>query len=540
MSRTSKVRAIVDDLKAAGEDFEFYPTTKEIISCVLKHYDNRQDWRNRSDSPAVLDVGAGHGAFLRAFAECHSRADLLAIEKSAVLMAELVKFAKVIGTDFHAQSFVSKAVDVLFCNPPYSEFETWAARLIRECPAKAIYLVIPKRWADSAVIKEAVAFREAEVEVIGSFDFEDADRSARAKVDVLYIRSDVGSDALFDKFFAERFGPLQKNFEENAKKEAERASHQSQYRQGLVERDGLVGALVGLYEAEMQRLQDNYEKAAGIDPAVMGELGLSVATVVSTLREKLGSMKDRYWAELFRVLDTVTKRLTTKNRRAILETIGGFKSVDFNAQNIYAVLLWVIENANQYIDQQIISVFDDMVESANVINYKSNQRVYGDGKWRYGQRPEDLSHFSLDYRVVLTRCRGMTREYGKTRLDDRARDFIVDLLTVANLLGFPAATDDPRLTESSYGDSLHWKPGGVQLFQGLDGSDVLEVRAHLNGNLHVRMSQKLALALNVAMGRLRGWLRDHHQAEEEFGPEAVNYFKNDSHVNSKQLLLTGA
>lgn len=383
------VRALVEELKAAGEDFEFYPTTPEIIARVLRHYDNRggerrrHEWDRTRSKMSVLDVGAGTGAFLRAFAEGQHDVDLLAIEKSPTLMAELVKFAKVIGTDFHAQSFVSKAVDVLFCNPPYSEFETWAARLIRECPAKVIYLVIPRRWADSAVIKEAVAFREAEVETVGSFDFEHGERAARAKVDVLCVTSEVEADTLFDKFFSERFGHLQRNFEKNAEEEAKRAADNVEHRQRLVERNGLVGALVALYETEMQRLQVNYEKAAGIDPAVLAELGLSVAAVVSTLREKIGSMKDRYWSELFRVLDTVTKRLTAKNRRKILEKVGGFKSVDFNEQNIYAVLLWVIENANQYIDQQIVDVFDDMVESANIVNYKSNQRVYGNGSWRY-------------------------------------------------------------------------------------------------------------------------------------------------------------
>lgn len=533
------VRAIVEELKAAGQDFEFYPTTREIIDCVLGHYDSDdRDWRSRNANQTVLDVGAGHGAFLNAFAEKHATADLLAVEKSPILMAELVKFAKVIGTDFHTQTFMSKNVDVLFCNPPYSEYENWAARLIRECPAKAIYLVIPRRWSESALITDAITFREAAVETIGSFTFEDGERAARAKVDVLCVTSEVSSDGLFDKFFAERFGPLQRNFEENAAKKEKERTDSGGHRQRLVERNGLVGALVSLYEAEMRRLQENYEKAAGIDPAVMMELGLNVSAIVTTLREKIASMKDRYWVELFGVLDTVTKRLTSKNRRKMLETIGGFKAVDFNEQNIYAVLLWVIENANKYIDQQIIDVFDDMVESANIVNYKSNQRVYGNGVWRYGSKPENLSHISLDYRVVLTRCHGMVRDYGRTRLGGRARDFIVDLITVANLLGIPAATDDPRLTESNYGDSSFWKPGRAQLFKTLDGDDLVEVRAHLNGNLHVRMSQKLALALNVAMGRLRGWLRDHSEAAAEFGPEAANYFEIDPHVNSKQLLLS--
>ena len=75
--------------------------------------------------------------------------------------------------------------------------------------------------------------------------------------------------------------------------------------------------------------------------------------------------------------------------------------------------------------------------SANIHNYKSNQRVYGKGHWRYGDRPEDLSHVSLDFRIVLERHCAMVRDYnGAPRLADGAAEFLMDLLTVANLLGF--------------------------------------------------------------------------------------------------------
>lgn len=532
------ITALVDNLKANGEDFEFYPTTPEIIKRVLDHYHDLCDTqRNSWMKGAVLDVGAGNGAFLRAFLERFPHVDLLAIERSPILMVELVKFAKIVGTDFHAQSFMSKTAEVVFCNPPYSEYAIWASRLIRECPAGDIYLVIPRRWKDEPQIQAAIAFREAEVTTIGSYDFEDGERRARAKVDVLHVVSEVGEDALFEKFFTERFAHLHGNMEKNA----ETARKQDDdLRNSLVKRDGLVGALVALYDLKLARLQTNYDKAASMDAAVLSELGLSVKTLITTLRAKLDTLKDEYWSELFRCLDTVTKRLTAKNRRTILEKIGGFKAVDFTSENIYAVLLWVIENANQYTDKQILDVFDDMINSASIQNYKSNQRVYGDGHWRYGNRPEDLSHISLDYRIVVSRHSAMRRSCGRTSLSDGARDFIVDLLTVANLLGFACATDDPRLTESSYGDSHFWKPGGVQLFQTLNGKDLLEVRAHLNGNLHLRLSQDLSLALNVAVGKLRGWIRTSQQAAEELGEDASEVFAKNLHVGPKQLLLGSA
>jgi len=529
------VPALVKKLQEAGEDFEFYPTTPEIIKCVLDHHYRVLDrWKEMKGT--ILDVGAGHGAFLKAAAERYPGAQLLAIERSAHLMNELVKFAKVIGTDFHAQTLLTKGVDLLYCNPPYSEYAVWASRLIKECPAHAIYLVIPRRWSEDASVKAAISSRKAKVTTIGSFDFEDAERQARARVDVLHIAVDMEEDELFKAFFFERFGHLQDNMQQS---EEQQKATEARTRAGLVEREGLVGALVALYELAMDRLRTNYEKAASIDADVIRELGLSLDAIVSTLKQKLDTLKATYWTELFGCLDTVTKRLTTKNRRAILETIGGFKSVDFTKENIYAVILWIMEHANQYVDAQILAVFDDMIDCANIINYKSNERVFGKGRWRYCDRPKDLSHISLDFRIVIeSGWRGMKRGYSGSHLSEGGRDFLQDLHTVATLLGFHCDHEDPRLIENSYGKSSHWTPGGAQLFKTRDGDDLVEVRAFLNGNMHLRLSQKLSLALNVAVGKLRGWLRDHQQAETEFGADAPELFAKDYHMTPKQLMLT--
>jgi hypothetical protein len=58
--------------------------------------------------------------------------------------------------------------------------------------------------------------------------------------------------------------------------------------------------------------------------------------------------------------------------------------------------------------------------------------------------------------------------------------------------------------------------------------------------MHLRMSQKFCLALNIAVGKLRGWLRDHHEATKEFGPEAAQEFAKDHRITPKQLMLTMA
>jgi hypothetical protein len=69
---------------------------------------------------------------------------------------------------------------------------------------------------------------------------------------------------------------------------------------------------------------------------------------------------------------------------------------------------------------------------------------------------------------------------------------------------------------------------------------LMDVRAFQNGNLHIRLNQQFALALNVEMGRLKGWLRTAAEATEELGqPEAAKYFVKCYRITGSPLRAIG-
>ena len=84
-----------------------------------------------------------------------------------------------------------KKMDCIFCNPPYSEFEEWAEKIILEGNSKKIVLVIPERWRNSERIKFALEKRKYTFDSIGFFDFQNAERKARANVEVIGVRPDA-------------------------------------------------------------------------------------------------------------------------------------------------------------------------------------------------------------------------------------------------------------------------------------------------------------------------------------------------------------
>ena len=160
---------LIERLKEAGEDYEFYPTTKEMVRAIWNHatetrrgeYDHRKQWH-------LLDIGCGTCNVKRWIEELNEEERLkhpeetlkcnaydvrninireyCVIEKSRVLLERLDRETIVLGTDFHESTLIDKDCDTVFCNPPYSQIKEWAAKFIEESKrADCIVALIPAR-----------------------------------------------------------------------------------------------------------------------------------------------------------------------------------------------------------------------------------------------------------------------------------------------------------------------------------------------------------------------------------------------------------
>lgn len=200
------------------------------------------------------------------------------------------------------------------------------------------------------------------------------------------------------------------------------------------------------------------------------------------------------------------EKLWRECREKLLKKLTEHTSVDFTASNAYAVVLWAIKNANIYMDQQLLDVYNWMTRPENVQNYKSNERMVKDD-WRYIR---EHTHYKLDYRLVLRGYNNFnSSSYGDydypKGLHKNTHDRINDMLTIAKNLGF-------IVNESSF--DFQWFTGKGIDFTCQKG-EFMNVRAYKNGNIHVKANQEFMKRLNIEAGRLNGWVKSPEEAAAE-------------------------
>jgi len=510
----NKTVSLINKLKDTEQDFEWYPTTSEIINIVHRDID-----RTISGSYSILDIGAGDGNVFKVLGSLNPERNITkyAIEKSAVLIENMEPDIFIVGTDFHQQTLIDKKVDIIFCNPPYSEFEAWTEKIITEANCSYIYMVIPERWKNNKKITDMLERRNMDYKIIGNTDFLDSEyRQARAKVDIIRFKSKNISyngrnyesekedpfNIWFDSFFKIEAEP-EEDYTTQRKKAEQKKEEIKSY---LIKGQNLIDRLEELYRKDFDNLLGNYRKIEELDAGIFKELGIDLKNLKGGLKLKIEGLKNLYWEELFDNLDTITARLTKDSREKLLKKLTEHTSVDFTSGNAYAVVMWAIKNANIYLDEQLKTVYNWMTFKDNVQNYKSNNKMISDG-WRY---EKEHTHYALDYRLVF-RCHynfnsGSYGDYDYPNgLHNDTHDRINDIITIARNLGFEV-NENTRYFQWSSGKSVEFT---------CQKGEFMSVRAYKNGNIHVKANQQFMKKLNIEAGRLNGWVKSPEHAAEE-------------------------
>lgn len=512
------VNQLVRESKANGEDYEFYPTTMEIVEKVAK-------WLCVYKPKSILDIGCGNGTFFdkmertNYFDENHAYKKY-GIEKSYTLAAELPDDVILLGSDFMTNTLIDKKVDCIFCNPPYSEYEAWAEKIILEGNAEKIILVIPARWENSERLKEALGKRKFSHQLLGRFDFAAAERKARATVDVIALSTLYRREQNdpFDLWFDSTFklnAEVQKTsfYETEEKKKTE-----------IVENGDTAETLVKFYNADMQKLYENYRALEKLDGDIFRELKVDMQMLKESLKQRLQNLKCFYWDLLFKKYERITCRLTTAGRDKVIKRLNDNTAIDFTIENIFQLTMWLIKHSNTLFDEQLTDFFFRLASKDNIHRYKSNRR-WNDSDWKYlkekcfecgSYRPDlaksTLKNVMLDYRVISEGWSNFDTSWLHPRMQVSCIEFLRDMIVIGENLGFRIDFEIPdkyREVEPS-----EWSNFDIKT---KDGEVFCNCKLYKNGNRHVKFCKSFMKKLNVEMARINGWVHDKQDLKKEMG-----------------------
>ena len=534
------VNQLVAKMNENGDNYEWYPTTQEIVDKVAEWISKYEPFTSE-----ILDIGCGNGSFFEKLDKTDyfktddykdknfhsnfgSHYKKYGIEKSFTLTEQLPDDIVLLGSDFLTNTLIDKKVDCIFCNPPYSEYETWTEKIILEGNAEKIVLVIPERWKNNEQIKEALFKRKYKAEVIGNFDFLNAERRARAKVDIVSIipEADIYEGRRYNHKATDPFDLwFDSTFKLNADKtKADEWKEKDKKKDEIIATGDTAENLVQFYNADMQKLYDNYRALEKLDADIFKELKVDVEMLKKSLRERLKGLKLLYWDLLFKKYDRITTRLTTKGRDRVIKRLNDNTAIDFTLENIFQLTMWIIRHSNTLFDEQLTDFFFTLARSENIHRYKSNLR-WNDSDWKYLKdkcyrngwyREEEarktLKNIMLDYRIIVTDWRNFDMDWSHSRLTDSCRNFLYDMSVIAENLGFSLDFKIPEKYEEI--DFDDWNNFDIHT---KDGKLFCNVKLYKNGNRHIKFCKEFMQKLNVEMARINGWIHDKEEAKEEFG-----------------------
>jgi hypothetical protein len=253
--------------------------------------------------------------------------------------------------------------------------------------------------------------------------------------------------------------------------------------------------LVENYEYDMASLLEAFKALGKLPFRVIEALGMNRKSILETIKENIKTLKHRYWRLAFDRISAINSRLTHDTRNKMLNQMEEFNTLDFNEDNLYSIIVWVVKHFNEYTSEQILSVFDKLTRADYVRAYKSNVHWIKDD-WRYEDKPKP-EKYKLDYRLV-THC------YKSYRYDECVVD---DFIVVCRSLGY-------YIRENTFLNNE--RLGVEQQFFTVEGVLAFTARLYKNHNAHLKVNQDLMMKFNIEVAKLRKWINNHRDIADEF------------------------
>ena len=210
---------------------------------------------------------------------------------------------------------MDKWYSVIFSNPPYSQYKIWTEKLFKKANFAVMYLVLPVRWIES--LNKECGITLNNVKPLGEFDFLDADRKARTRVNLIRVtHKNVDTGDKFNmKSFSSRFESIKyvpDSFERWIIQEIgtfERKPDESEDEKALKLNGSTIEELIASFEQEAGALLNLFKSIGNTPFRIIQALNIDRKSILEIIREDIRALKIRYWRAAFNKLEAISSRL---------------------------------------------------------------------------------------------------------------------------------------------------------------------------------------------------------------------------------------
>ena len=533
------MKTLINELKDNGEDFEFYPTPKDVMHKIASDA-NRMLSKIEPVNPeqvTILDPCCGDGRAVAALTEAlsykssdwgsfryNAEIKTLGIECSAILHnrvrnGDLPVKVNLIGTDAFQTELALTGADVVLVNPPYSEAVAWMGHILTHVTNGVVYFVVPQGKWQHVVDAHAATFDH---ETIHTFDFREAERAARVTVDVVRMVCTKKRDEMISDSFGFQWPD---DNEQSVDDLGMQADEEKVMQYAIDTGRPLTEALEHGYIQRQQSVSSAFHAIADIDGRVFRALGITRSEIVGQFIKEQKRLRRDYWRRFLDHFEPVSKRIISKYREDWAERMM-LESAPFTVANMEMIAGNIIEDVIDIRDKQVAWMFDELTGDKGWKTYKSTARMMdGDMRamrsFRYEAKERGWC-WHLDYRIVAGFFNSQACAYKSVVGWDTERKFN-DFNTVIRSLGYkvePFVVDNRDIRLRTWEQVWGKTP---------DDEDVMlyEFKVFKNGSVHMRFDVDVMRKINVIASRYKGWVHTPAEYAEETGdknPEVVKLF----------------
>lgn len=419
-----------------------------------------------------------------------------------------------LSSSFETTSLVDKQVDTIICNPPLNEYEAYCKRILEECIAKRVVLILPMEWKESAEIKAYAKAYKFESELMGAVGYVKDNKRAKAEI-ILFFRSYFSERTALEHQLNREYelGDLFKELDhyrfsligEERRRKSEEIAKECEGMQS----EAILEYLLQRYDKEYSDFFANFKHLSKISSLFLSTIKVESEDIIENTKNFERVHKKLYWKEYLSRVSEFNLFLTPKQQSELLERFAN-RGVDFSRENIQSVLAYSLQYCKEKMKESFIAFWENLASEDNLVDFTS--LIANPQPYTHYEKERLFSKGKLKEKVVCTYAGRYDDYYSNSLRDVGIAHLLKILLQSMGYQDLSYRDSNKDLIKPS--DRVDLPLGVSYLFAG--EKQVAKFTAYKNRKLIIHFDKTVVASINLKVFAYFGWIANEKEAKETF------------------------